>query len=193
MKKITPILLALCLIVVAAMAISCKPAPIDAGDSTIGEINDSRVTVYVDATGDNATADGTAERPYSTITAARDAVRTLDKTQYSGITVFIKNGEYMHCVNTNEILYLEACNKHCLVSLEKEKIICNKTMARIYETLPKTQFLKINRAFVINCNYVEKYNRENVILKNGEALPLSRNYVKEFKMNFQSNMEFMRM
>jgi len=114
------------------------------------------------------------------------------KNSINSYTVCLKTKDYMQCVNSNEIVYLEAANKRCFVSLEKEKIICNKTMARMYEVLPKSQFLKINRAFIINCNYVRKYNNENVFLKNGDSLPMSRNYAREFKMNFQNNINFMK-
>lgn len=122
-----------------------------------------------------------------------ETLNTFFKKISNSYMLCLKNGDYMQCVNSNEIVYLEAWNKRCFVNLEKEKIVCNRTMARMYEVLPKSQFLKINRAFIINCNYVKKYNSEYVFLKNGESLPISRNYVKEFKVNFQNNIEFMRM
>ena len=52
------------------------------------------LTVYVAPDGNDETGDGSPERPFATITAARDAVRRLDKGGYNGITVFIKKGEY---------------------------------------------------------------------------------------------------
>lgn len=47
--------------------------------------------VSVDGSDEN---DGSPERPFATIEKARDAVRSLDKTGKSGITVAVKAGEY---------------------------------------------------------------------------------------------------
>ena len=100
--------------------------------------------------------------------------------------LLVKSGEDTICLNTSQIIYLEADNKHCFVNLESERIRCNKTMARIYEEMPKNHFLKINRAYVINSNYVNKYNNEVVFLRNGEKLRISRHYLKDFKHDYRS-------
>ena len=52
------------------------------------------VTIHVAPDGSDETGDGSLEKPFATIFAARDAVRKLDKSLYSGITVFIAKGEY---------------------------------------------------------------------------------------------------
>ena len=54
----------------------------------------AEITIYVAPDGDDTRGDGTEGNPYATILAARDAVRKLDKSQYSGITVFIAAGTY---------------------------------------------------------------------------------------------------
>lgn len=95
--------------------------------------------------------------------------------------LWIKNREDTVCLNTGDIYYLEADNKHCFIHLEKEKIHCNRTMARVFEVLPKNSFFKINRAFIVNLNFIAKYNNDLVYLKNGENLHISRNYFKSFK------------
>lgn len=100
--------------------------------------------------------------------------------------LLLKSGGETFCLNTDEIVYLEADNKHCIVHLEEDKINCNKTMAKVYEDLPKRLFLKINRAFVINFRYIDKFNSDSVILKNGERLYISRNYHKSFKEDYIS-------
>lgn len=114
---------------------------------------------------------------------------SLDRLFFSTHTNYplqISDGEMTHCINTDEIIYLEADNKYCHVHLCDNVILCKKTMARVYAALPKTHFQKINRAFIVNCKYVDKYNTENVFLKNGEGLHITRTYYKDFK-NFMIN------
>ncbi len=58
-----------------------------------GEIKDGKLTIYV-ATNGKKDADGTKKNPFSTITAARDAIRTLDKSEFDGIDVAVAKGAY---------------------------------------------------------------------------------------------------
>lgn len=103
--------------------------------------------------------------------------------------VWIKSGVDTVCLNTEEIVYVEADNKHCYIHLEDESYKCNRTMAKVYDVLPKSHFFKINRAFVINADYVNKYNNEEVYLKNGHCLHISRNYLNDFKTNYRCLLE----
>ncbi|MBR4116940.1 MAG: response regulator transcription factor [Clostridia bacterium] len=98
--------------------------------------------------------------------------------------LWINNGESKICLNSEEILYIEANNKHCLIHLNDKTLICKKTMARVFEVLPKVHFQKINRAFIINLSRIESYNADGVFLKNGENLHITRTYYKCFKENY---------
>ena len=99
--------------------------------------------------------------------------------------LWIADGVNTVCLNTDEILYLEANNKYCLIHLNTKTILCKKTMARVSSTLPKLHFQKINRAFIVNLNAIKKYSCENVALKNGETLRITRTYFKNFKSHYR--------
>lgn len=103
----------------------------------------------------------------------------------SDFPLWIKNGDDTVCLNTGEILYLEAANKHCYINLKNERLLCRKTMARVFAALPHGHFLKINRAFIVNLNYVTAYNNEAVVLSDGTRLHISRNYYKSFKTEYR--------
>ena len=103
--------------------------------------------------------------------------------------LLIKFGEDTICLHTSQIIYLEADNKHCNVHLEGECHSCNKTMAKVFETLPKNHFLKINRSCIVNSVYVNKYNNEAVFLKNGKKLYMGRKYLNNFKQDYRSFVE----
>lgn len=103
-------------------------------------------------------------------------------THYS---LWINNKSSTFCINTNEIIYLEANNKYCFIHLDNKTILCKKTMAQVFEVLPKLHFQKINRAFIVNFDAINKYNSENVALKNGETLRITRTYFKNFKQTYR--------
>ncbi len=98
--------------------------------------------------------------------------------------LWITNQINTYCLNTKDIYFLEANNKHCFVHLRDETIPCNKTMARVFSTLPSKYFKKINRAFIVNLNYISSYNNEFVFLDNGEGIHISRKYYKYFKQEY---------
>ncbi len=100
--------------------------------------------------------------------------------------LWIKSKDNTTCLNTSEIYFLEADNKHCFVHLKNEFLKCNRTMAKVFGVLPKNHFSKINRAFIINLNYIEGYNNEQVLLKNNISLHISRNYLKTFKEEYRN-------
>ncbi len=100
--------------------------------------------------------------------------------------IWIKSREDIVNINTADIYYLEADNKYCFIHLKDESLHCNRTMAKVFAVLPKHNFLKINRAFIVNLNYVVKYNNDSVYLSNGSMLHISRNYLKIFKEEYFS-------
>ena len=100
--------------------------------------------------------------------------------------LWIKSGEEVVCISTKDIYYLEADNKHCYIHLKDEILYCNRTMAAVYRILPKNQFAKSNRAFIVNLNHISRYNNDYIVLKNGENFHPSRKYFKTFKDQYRS-------
>ncbi len=100
--------------------------------------------------------------------------------------LWIKSGDDTVCTDTGDILYLEADNKHCLIGLKDRKIRCGKTMAAVYELLPKHYFGKINRAYIVNFTCIRSYNKERVQLKNGEDLHITRTYYRSFQGKYRA-------
>lgn len=103
---------------------------------------------------------------------------------YRREALIISDGFENIYINTNDIIYLEANNKHCILHLKNQNVCCNKTMARVYDVLPKERFLKPSRAFIVNANHVLRFNRDHIILTNGDTLYPSRHFYKTFKGDY---------
>jgi DNA-binding LytR/AlgR family response regulator len=84
-------------------------------------------------------------------------------------------------VDTKDIVFLEAMNKHCMVHLPKERMYISKTMSAINGMLPQSHFFRVNRAFIVNLNYISKYGGGEISFKNGEKVRISRHYLQGFK------------
>ncbi|MFV8334473.1 LytR/AlgR family response regulator transcription factor [Flavobacterium sp. RSP29] len=87
-------------------------------------------------------------------------------------------------VKTNAILYCEADSNYCkIVCLDGKKIVISKTLKFIEELLPTTVFQRIHKSYLVNLNYVTRFNKTNellVELSNGQTLPVSIRKKEDF-------------
>jgi DNA-binding LytR/AlgR family response regulator len=84
-------------------------------------------------------------------------------------------------VETKQILYIEAMGKYCVIHRPKDQIRIAKLLGSVCEYLPKGNFFRAGRSFVVNFNYIAKYDREYIYMKNGDMIPQSRMYASAFK------------
>jgi len=84
-------------------------------------------------------------------------------------------------VQTNDIVFLEADNKKCFIHLATKSLHCAKTMRAVAELLPKNIFFRINKAFIVNFNFISKYDNDYIYFKNGDRAHVSRKYLTAFK------------
>lgn len=87
-------------------------------------------------------------------------------------------------VKPNSILYCEADSNYCnIVCLDGRKITLSKTLKYIEELLPSSIFQRIHKSYLVNLNYVSRFNKTNdlmVELTNGEKLPVSIRKKEDF-------------
>lgn len=107
--------------------------------------------------------------------------------------ILLKSDRETFCIDTKDIVFLEADNKHCIIHLASQKTIrCAKTMATVNKLMPRNHFYKINRAFIVNFNYISRYNSDEIIFSNGEHVHISRNYLTAFKVAYRNYCELQR-
>lgn len=95
--------------------------------------------------------------------------------------LFIKTGETIEVVQTNDIQWIEASGNYIKIITEKKKYLLRSTLSGIYKKLDQDQFYQIHKSTILNISYVLKieemaYGDFNIILENGESLKMSRNY-----------------
>jgi DNA-binding LytR/AlgR family response regulator len=100
--------------------------------------------------------------------------------RYDGATVLL---------NTQEVVYVEAMGKRCIVHQPKEYKEIGSTMGSIVDMLPKVHFFKVHNSFVINFNYVAKYDGDFVTMKTGAKVPISKRCAKPFREAFKTYAE----
>lgn len=87
-------------------------------------------------------------------------------------------------IKTNAILYCEADSNYCTICcLDGRKITLSKTLKYVEELLPSSIFQRIHKSYLVNLNYVNRFNKTNellVELTNGESLPVSVRQKEDF-------------
>ncbi|QED38980.1 response regulator transcription factor [Antarcticibacterium arcticum] len=91
--------------------------------------------------------------------------------------------EGFELIHTNQILYCKAESNYCSIKkIDGISKMATKTLKYVEEILPATTFKRIHKTYVINLNYVVRYNKANkeIELTNGEKLPVSFRKEEEF-------------
>ena len=92
--------------------------------------------------------------------------------------LFIKEGEYFHKVNFEDILYLSSEHVYVTVHTAQRKFLVRASMQEYIENFDPTVFLRVHRSYVANIQKVEKINTANIIIA-GEEVPISKNFREE--------------
>ena len=91
--------------------------------------------------------------------------------------------EGFELIHTNQILYCKAESNYCSIKkIEGTTRMATKTLKYVEEILPENSFQRIHKSYVINLNYVVRYNKLNkeIELTTGERLPVSFRKEEEF-------------
>ena len=86
-------------------------------------------------------------------------------------------------LETGNIRWVEAMGDYVKVVTKNKNYVVLSTMKSFLEKLPKNQFVRIHKSYIVNLKKVINYTARNVNT-DGEVLPLSRKQKGVFKENF---------
>jgi len=89
--------------------------------------------------------------------------------------VFFKVDKKMVKTKMNDILYIESIKDYVKVRTTEKEIITQQKISYLEESLPKDQFLRIHRSFIINRERIDAYSATDVEIGK-HHVPIGRNY-----------------
>ncbi|MBR3597786.1 MAG: response regulator transcription factor [Clostridia bacterium] len=105
-------------------------------------------------------------------------------------TIAIKGIYNVYKLVVDDIVYVEAQNKHIVFSmLDGSKIETTEPLHICEEKLiPNKEFFKCHRSYIVNINHIDKYTSKEIRMHNGSFIPISRSYQKDFEFAYYATL-----
>ena len=92
--------------------------------------------------------------------------------------IFVKADRKYHKINTDSILYIEGLKDYIRIHTSTDKIMALENMKDILLNLPKNQFVRIHRSYIIPKNKIKVIDGNQIQMQNGTCLPVGETYRK---------------
>lgn len=89
-------------------------------------------------------------------------------------------------IEVDQINYIMGAGNYSYIYTAERKIMTYLTLSRLEEMLPMPHFVRTQKSYLVNVSQIVRYNTTSVFLKNGDELPLGKNY----RDNFDKTMRF---
>ncbi len=116
------------------------------------------------------------QRFISATNKVSELLKQLKSTDSSSI--FLKDNKKHHQVKLDDILYTEAYGNYVKIHLHDKLIITHQTLTSLEELLPKNQFIRVHKSFIIAKN--------KIVLIEGNLLHIDQHKVPVGKMYRQN-------
>ncbi|MFC5044740.1 LytR/AlgR family response regulator transcription factor [Aquimarina hainanensis] len=92
--------------------------------------------------------------------------------------IFVRSDRRMKKVTFSDILYIESYSDYLKIHCIDIVITTRETISNIESRLPKQDFLRIHRSYIIAISKITSYSNEEVVIAR-KSIPISRNYKQE--------------
>ena len=89
-----------------------------------------------------------------------------------------------HIIRASEIYYLESQQRSTGVRTKDRFSRCGLSIEEMKQELDQMQFYCPHKSYIVNMDYIQTFDKDVVIMKNGEKVKVSRLKMKDFKERF---------
>lgn len=89
--------------------------------------------------------------------------------------VYFKVDKKMIKTKMAAVLYIESIKDYVKVRTDEKEIITQQKISYLEESLPREQFLRIHRSFIVNVDKIDAYSATDVEIGK-HSIPIGRNY-----------------
>lgn len=103
-----------------------------------------------------------------------------------GVFFMVKTDKKLVKVNIDEIVFVEGMKDYIKIHFSNHFIITHMTMTKIADLLPSSQFIRINRSFIVRIASIKLIEGNMVETSSGKRLTIGINYRDEVKETFKT-------
>jgi len=94
-------------------------------------------------------------------------------------SIFIKVNSVLEKVRFTDILFIKADEDYVNVHLKNDQILVSTTMNKFIDKLPKSEFIRVHRSYIVRLDKIEKIDGQFLLIKD-EIIKVSRTYKEAF-------------
>ncbi|ADV42317.1 LytTR family DNA-binding domain-containing protein [Bacteroides helcogenes] len=92
---------------------------------------------------------------------------------------FVKSDRKYFKVNFEDILFVEGLKDYVILQLEEQHIITRMNLKAMYDLLPKSTFLRVNKSYIVNTTHIEAFDNNDLFIKSHE-IAIGNSYREAF-------------
>jgi two-component system LytT family response regulator len=107
-------------------------------------------------------------------------------TQPAQDFIFVKTEYKIQKIQLEDILYIEGLKDYISIFTKTERIITLQNMKKMEETLPKGQFIRVHKSYIISFDKIESIERSRITICS-KIIPVGDTYRDEFFKRIENN------
>ncbi len=89
--------------------------------------------------------------------------------------IFVRSDRKMIKIEFSDIIYIESLSDYIKIYLRNKTIVTRETITNIEAKLPKKDFIRLHRSYIVSISKIDLFTNEYVEL-NKKVIPISRTY-----------------
>lgn len=94
---------------------------------------------------------------------------------------FVETNSRFERIEYQEIIYVYKNNKNAVFVLIDREVPVRKSLQEVYIQLDSSEFLCVERGYIVNIKHIVKLENKEITLRNGKRLQIGRTHMKEVK------------
>lgn len=99
--------------------------------------------------------------------------------QFEATTLRLEDGKNKYILDFRRILYIQSNRNYAEINYDEQRLVVRKTLTEIERLLPKDQFLRSHRSFIVNKNRVKSISQKELVVSD-KCIPISQKYRSNF-------------
>lgn len=93
--------------------------------------------------------------------------------------IFVKTEHKIQKIELDDILYIEGLKDYISIFTKNERVITLQNMKKMEETLPKGEFIRVHKSYIIAVDKIESIERSRIAIA-GKTIPVGDTYRDAF-------------